>query len=225
MLRKLRQETEGVMRRLVSGFTLIELLVVIAIIAILAALLLPALAAAREKARRASCLSNLRQMAIALESYTSDYNGYFPCWSGWGGPTGLTVCNPDGSWQSYLSEGGRTSVDLGLVKDPRSGLVIRQGGFVMGTADGSYNYGYDGPVAFWRTIYCGTKDLTPAMPGGSPYCVTNPAGKSTWRRSVSVIWSAADTSRMRGHFTVRPSAARCRKTLVIAPPASAGRVL
>jgi len=70
--------------RRMQAFTLIELLVVIAIIAILAALLLPALAAAREKARRTACMNNLKQMAIGLESYSSDYSGYFPCWAGYG---------------------------------------------------------------------------------------------------------------------------------------------
>jgi len=63
---------------LCRSFTLIELLVVIAIIAILAALLLPALAAAREKARRSSCMNNLREIGIAIASYTSEYSEYFP---------------------------------------------------------------------------------------------------------------------------------------------------
>lgn len=59
------------------GFTLIELLVVIAIIAILAAILFPVFAKAREKARQASCLSNIKQLDLALLSYSQDYDESF----------------------------------------------------------------------------------------------------------------------------------------------------
>jgi prepilin-type N-terminal cleavage/methylation domain-containing protein/prepilin-type processing-associated H-X9-DG protein len=59
-----------------TNFTLIELLVVIAIIAILAAMLLPALSAARERARSASCMSNLKQIALAHSMYAGDNEGW-----------------------------------------------------------------------------------------------------------------------------------------------------
>jgi prepilin-type N-terminal cleavage/methylation domain-containing protein/prepilin-type processing-associated H-X9-DG protein len=60
------------------SFTLIELLVVVAIIAVLAGILMPALASAKEKTRRAMCVSNLAHIGLALRCYADDSDEYFP---------------------------------------------------------------------------------------------------------------------------------------------------
>jgi prepilin-type N-terminal cleavage/methylation domain-containing protein/prepilin-type processing-associated H-X9-DG protein len=78
-------QKEITMRANKKAFTLIELLVVIAIIAILAAILFPVFAQAREKARQASCLSNAKQLGLAVIMYTQDYDETYPyaCPNGW----------------------------------------------------------------------------------------------------------------------------------------------
>ena len=84
------------------GFTLVELLVVIAIIALLAALLLPALASAKQAGRKAACLSNLRQMGIAVQGYAHDNHGRIPY-----GPKAPPFTNPS---DFYTSSGAPTSL-------------------------------------------------------------------------------------------------------------------
>src|SRR4051812_28199869 len=76
MKQKLKRETQG--KRF--AFTLIELLVVIAIIAILAAMILPALANAKERAKRIQCTSQLRQLHQACQMYAGDNSDWYPIW-------------------------------------------------------------------------------------------------------------------------------------------------
>ncbi|MFH0964812.1 MAG: prepilin-type N-terminal cleavage/methylation domain-containing protein, partial [Planctomycetota bacterium] len=75
----------AVRKRKGGAFTLIELLVVMVIIALLIGLLLPALARAREEARKTQCRSNLRQIGLALSIYAVDNRGYSPCVYGYRG--------------------------------------------------------------------------------------------------------------------------------------------
>jgi len=87
-----------------SAFTLIELLVVIAIIAILAAILFPVFARARENARKSSCQSNLKQLAMGILQYAQDYDERFP----YANRTGIPLSSPPpgGFW---YQEGGSGS--------------------------------------------------------------------------------------------------------------------
>jgi len=89
---------------------LIELLVVIAIIAILASLLLPALSTAKNKANAISCINNVRQIGLAAQVYSTDYNDRWP--ANGGGDAGVNLANPPANYVASVWAEGREGSNL-----------------------------------------------------------------------------------------------------------------
>ena len=145
-------------KKLLSFFTLIELLVVVAIIAILAAMLLPALAAAREKARRSTCSNNLSQAGKGWASYTGDYAGYFASWPGQG-------------WQdTSIVTNMAVEQNAGLLADAKNSTEIRTLPVAQNSAAGVKGVtGWDvwkNPWQYWRGLAQGTKHNTETWEAG-----------------------------------------------------------
>src|SRR5205823_6126050 len=105
------------------GFTLIELLVVIAIIAILAAILFPVFAQARQKARQTVCISNVKQIGLAMMMYTQDYDETLTldAWDGWNKPAGpFAPCSRDNPYIRVESRINPYIKNTGIFADPSS---------------------------------------------------------------------------------------------------------
>ncbi|HEU6447699.1 MAG TPA: type II secretion system protein [Verrucomicrobiae bacterium] len=141
----------------VGAFTLIELLVVISIIAILAAMLLPALARAKETAKKISCANQLRQLDLSLQMYVSEAHDFYP-------PRTST-----NRWPTLLREGYQHLSVLVCPSDLPDPLTITNDGLEADCAARSYiingwnDYFYEkGPDVFG--LYSGSGDASLVMP-------------------------------------------------------------
>lgn len=145
-----------------NGFTLIELLVVIAIIAILAAILFPVFAQAREKARQASCLSNEKQICLAVMQYVQDYDETMPPalmayeWGNWS-HTWLTLSEPYTKTYAVFhcpSDSGEVSPTMGAPVSYAANVLIGQGYTTWGWvgAFAVHEAHATNPTHFWGSI-------------------------------------------------------------------------
>ena len=132
-------------RRTRGGFTLIELLVVIAIIAILSSILLPVFQGIRENARRTTCASNLRQLALAFTQYTQDSDELMP-----GAVQGAGGAGTPGGWNYYSTFAGHptaaTPTTFDMTKGSLYAFVKSLGVYACPDDSGGQSNGVNGGI-------------------------------------------------------------------------------
>ena len=169
-----------------KGFTLIELLVVISIISILAAILFPVFARARENARRTSCMSNVKQMALAFMQYTQDYDERLPTYQrcatqqapggirGWNNSVACPGTNQaahpwNNQIQPYI-----TSTQIFNCPSSSFGSGDGESQEYTGTASEYLSYGYNRYVAFGYLVASGNPAVDITKPGLSLASIPQP---------------------------------------------------
>jgi prepilin-type N-terminal cleavage/methylation domain-containing protein/prepilin-type processing-associated H-X9-DG protein len=164
-----------------KGFTLIELLVVIAIISILAAILFPVFARARENARRASCMSNEKQMGLGIMQYTQDYDEKLPpvdeSYSSGGEIFPDGSAGPTSSYLIWIDLLNPYVKSYQIFNDPdnSNSSLIYTGKWRPGGLEGRVTYGYNSSAHSVGTAYCGGTCPGVNLSGASLASVETPA--------------------------------------------------
>jgi prepilin-type N-terminal cleavage/methylation domain-containing protein len=173
-----------------AGFTLIELLVVIAIIAILAAMLLPALAAAKERAKRTQCVNDLRQLYLGCTIYAGDSDDLFPPWGAVGSATHPLNKIDLSNYIRWILTGSTTALSGQHI--PEDSNTFKSQGFAC------ENMGYLYPaklVGDGRLFFC------PSFPD------TSTIGLDQYNASGPISWAKPlinGTADVRGGYTYNP---------------------
>ena len=170
-----------------SGFTLIELLVVIATISILAAILFPVFATAREKARQTACLSNEKQIGLAMIQYIQDYDDMLPYDQSYWPPAGYI--NWAGMLQPYIKSTNAGTTDVwSCASAPTSGIA--------------WNYGVNSGLFQDGANTWSTPAYAAPLPPAGMYQIQDPAVRiGIVEKGQPAYWNWPTFSAQEGYFT------------------------